>query len=332
MTIVFESILWVIFGIIIYHRKIVSSHVPTLLGKALYWIGVPIQIFALARTSNFEKIVWVPVAVTVLVLFLGLILSLLIIHKSGYQHINSHEKLLLALSSSDSEFSQGRVKQSFLPNIAAAKGSFIISSTLGSTGFIGLTLVPHFIDQTYWSWIALYGITHNILGSNGLGVLIATRYGYPRKQDNWWNQAKRIIFLPAPWAFAFGYWSQNLSFSSSMDTEISRGVSFVLPGAFILIGMQLRHVRNWHNLKTGFFSTLIKMVVVPIVTGLTLTMFGLEGDSRLVLVLMSGLPTAFSSVILAEAYDLDRNVAISSVVLSTLSLPLVIFLWVTLFR
>ena len=71
--------------------------------------------------------------------------------------------------------------------------------------------------------------------------------------------------------------------------------------------------QQWQNLKTGVFSTLIKMLILPGLTGLALTFLGFEGDGRLVLVLMSGMPTAFACVILAEAYDLNRNVAASGI-------------------
>jgi len=51
----------------------------------------------------------------------------------------------------------------------------------------------------------------------------------------------------------------------------------------------------------------------------------------LALVLMSGMPTAFANVILAEEYNLDRQIAASSILLSTVSLPLIIPLWLALF-
>ena len=64
MLIVFQSILWSVFGVIIYREKIVNADIPRLLGRALYWIGVPLQIFFLARQANFEQIAWLPPVVT----------------------------------------------------------------------------------------------------------------------------------------------------------------------------------------------------------------------------------------------------------------------------
>jgi hypothetical protein len=46
---------------------------------------------------------------------------------------------------------------------------------------------------------------------------------------------------------------------------------------------------------------------------------------------MSGMPTAFANIILAEEYDLDRQVAASSILVSTVILPLMIPFWLALF-
>ena len=57
----------------------------------------------------------------------------------------------------------------------------------------------------------------------------------------------------------------------------------------------------------------------------------LPAEARLALVLMSGMPTAFAGLILAEEYDLDRELTASSVALSTGALLITIPLWLTLF-
>ncbi|MCY7321717.1 MAG: AEC family transporter, partial [Phormidesmis sp. CAN_BIN36] len=57
------------------------------------------------------------------------------------------------------------------------------------------------------------------------------------------------------------------------------------------------------------------------------TLLGLSGDPRLSLVLMAGMPSAFASLILAEEYNLDRDLASSSIALSTIGLLLVIPVW-----
>ncbi len=70
---------------------------------------------------------------------------------------------------------------------------------------------------------------------------------------------------------------------------------------------------------------------MPGVVGIGTTLMGLDADSRLALVLMSGMPTAFAGLILAEEYDLNRELIASSIVLTSVMLLLLIPLWLMLF-
>ncbi len=49
------------------------------------------------------------------------------------------------------------------------------------------------------------------------------------------------------------------------------------------------------------------------------------------MVLMSGMPSAFAGLILAEEYNLDRDLIASSIIISTVLLLLMLPLWVLLF-
>ena len=345
MLIILQSILWSVFGVIIDRERIVSKNIPRLLGRALYWLGVPIQIFFLARRSNFEQIIWLPPLVTVLVLLMGLALALII--SRTFKLLLPRKLPILSLlktmfarnpiprlkisTNVESALVVRTIYQKLLPTTSSETGSFILASILGNTGFIGLALIPPLVDRDYWSWIVLYGVAHNILGSYGLGALIADYYSYSKTNNNWWERLQNLLFLPSLWAFAYGYISRDLDLPDLIETFVSQAVLLVVPGAFILIGMQLSKLQQWQNLRVGIFPALLKMLVLPGITGLLLTCFGMRGDSRLVLVLMSGMPTAFASIILTEAYNLDRNTAASSILLSTVSLPLVLLLWLSIF-
>ena len=387
MSIIFQSILWSIFGIIIHREGIFNANIPRLLGRALYWVGVPLQIFFLARNSNFEHIAWLPPVVTVLVLILGLALALLIprlfkqlffdeeilslqsLESLLYGANNTDHKAITAGIESESKASSSslthtlpalvstklaeseslsrallvtikynslatreKIRHSLpLPETDPGVGSFILASILCSTGFIDLVLIPPLVDFNYWSWIVLYGITHNILGSYGLGVFIADRYSRFKRPSNWLNRLQDLLFLPSLWAFTYGYLSRNLALPNLVEGIISKTILFVVPGAFILIGMQLSELQQWQNLRLGLFPSILKMLIIPGLTGLLLTCFGLHGDSRLVLVLMSSMPTAFASIILTEEYNLNRQIVASSVLLSTLFLPVIILFWLSIF-
>ncbi len=339
MLIILQSILWAIFGTILYREKIVDENLPRLLGRTLYWVGVPLQIFFLARKSNFDRVVWLPPLMTIAVILIGLLFTVFIV-ETLKQFIfaiiaklvpqNQIEGLFLSVGLSIPLSTRQFIDRA-TPENRKSTGSFVLASILGNTGFIGLALIPPFVDSNYWSWIVLYGLTHNVLGSYGLGVLIADHYSQSNKKNDWLNQLQGLLFLPSLWAFAYGYFGRDIPLPSIIETVVSKGVLFVVPGAFILIGMQLSKLQQWQNLSSGVIPATLKTLIIPGFAGLLLTLFGLGGDARLVLVLMSSMPTAFASIILAEEYDLDRQTAASSILLSTLALPIVIFVWLTVF-
>lgn len=340
MLIVLQSVLWSVVGVIIYRERIVNANISKLLSLFLYWVGVPLQIFFLARKSNFEQITWLPPIVTIVVLLFGLALALLTLSAAErfsfslgteITSLNQLKECLVKVESTTDLTIEKIYQQIPLPITDVGRGSFILASILGNTGFVGLTLIPPLVNQDYWSWIVLYGVAHNILGSYGLGVLVADQYSQVKTQNKWLNQLQNLLFLPSLWAFFYGYLSRNLPLPDLIEITISQAVLLVVPGAFILIGMQLSKLQKWQNLRWGIFPAIIKMIFIPGITGTILTFLGMKGDGCLVLVLMSGMPTAFASLILSEVYDLNQNVAASSILLSTVSLPLVLSLWLAIF-
>ncbi|WP_052055829.1 AEC family transporter [Myxosarcina sp. GI1] len=217
-------------------------------------------------------------------------------------------------------------------NSRTSKGSFVLASMLGNTGFIGLAVAPALVSQAYWSWIVIYGVAHNVLGSYGLGVLLANYYSHSNRQPNWRQQLGHIFLIPSLWAFIVGWLSKDLWLPNPIESGIQTSSLFVVPGAFLLIGMQLstiQQIASWHEVLS---STAIKIFILPLLAGLSLTLMGVSGDGRLALVLMSGMPTAFVNVILAEQYDLNRQIAASSILLSTVAFPLILPLWWLLFK
>jgi hypothetical protein len=86
-------------------------------------------------------------------------------------------------------------------------------------------------------------------------------------------------------------------------------------------------VKGWRSLERALLPALIKVALVPGLVGLGATYFGIMGDSRLLLVLMSGTPTGLSVLILAEVYNLDRELLASSIAITFMGLLLALPLW-----
>ncbi|MEZ2275314.1 MAG: hypothetical protein ACBR12_00115 [Microcoleus sp.] len=68
----------------------------------------------------------------------------------------------------------------------------------------------------------------------------------------------------------------------------------VIASALLLVGIRLRSIKKWQSFEMGLIPSLLKAIIVPMFIGLAASYCGLSGDPRLVLVLMSGTPTALS--------------------------------------
>jgi malate permease and related proteins len=304
--IIIASIFWTSLGLCLPRLNSFSSSFPKQLGKLLYWVGVPMQVFGLALAANFASAAWLPPTVTIVVLLLGLALAVICLY-----------------------FALKFLRRKSLRK-KAEQGSFVLSSILGNTGFIGMTVAPALVGQSSLSWILLYGITHNLVGSYGVGVVLANYFGNSNTEDNWWKHCQNIFRVPALWAFVCGCLLHRTPASVFLTPTMKILAIWVIPAVFLLLGMQLSQFRV-NNLRKAFLPAAIKMVALPALTGIGLTYLGLHGEARLGLVLMSGMPTAFANAILAEEYELDRQLAAGSILLSTLLLPLSIPLWLFLF-
>jgi hypothetical protein len=339
MSIIATSVFWTSLGILLFRFEFIPSTLPKRLGRGLYWVGVPLQILALAHRSDFSHAAWLPPLTTVIVLLLGLGLasfSLLILKlvTSRWSDVNREHFKLGKIPKYTTKNSQMTTEffSKVLPKHRSGQGSFVLASMLGNTGFVGLAIVPAFVDQAYLAWVVLYGVAHNLLGSYGIGVFLASYFGKSQQESNWWMQLRDLLSVPSLWAFAIGWYTRGIQFPTSIELGLQTCVLFVIPSSFLLIGMQLSQFQATKSLQSALVPTALKMLILPGIAGLGLTFLGLTGDARLALVLMSGMPAAFANVILAEEYNLDRQLAASSIVLSTVILPLTIPLWEALFK
>lgn len=307
-------ICWTGLGIV--SVRFLPSAFPRWLGRSLYWVGVPIEIFSLARQTTFDERAQLAPTLTIASLFLGLGL--------GWVSLQIWQRFR----------AQGESASEIQPLSPGLKGSLLLCSMLGNTGFIGLAIVPYFVISAQdLSWAVLYSVTQNVFGTYGLGVLVSSYYNHQTNATNrWWTQFKDLLSVPSLWGFALGSLTRSIPVAESVEAGLHASIWVVIPGAFILMGIRLSQIEGWQSLKLALLPAILKTIVMPAIVGMTITLMGMTGDSRLGLVLMSGMPCAFAGLILSEEYNLDRNLVASSIIVSTLIFLVMIPVWLYLFR
>lgn len=321
--------------------RFLPAALPRLLGRGLYWVGIPLEIFALARQTHFAEDTGLAPMYTVVSLGLGLGLGLagLTVVRSLTATIPVEAATELGVAPGPELLSPNQVVDLSLWSDTATmtwidkprQGSFVLASMLGNTGFVGLAIVPTLVSGPYLGWAVFYSVTQNVVGTYGLGVFIASWFGRGAHAQSRWQQLRDVVTVPSLWAFGLGSVSQVWAWSPPVDVALHQSVWLVIPVALVLMGLRLSQLQGWSSLQPALVPAILKVLVLPAIVGAVTLGAGLPRDAVLVLVLMSGMPSAFAGLILAEEYDLDRELAAASIALSTGGLLLTIPLWLLVF-
>ncbi len=288
--------------------KFLPESFPKLLGRSLYWVGVPCEIFALARQSGELTSTKIAPFLTAGAILFGLALG----------------AISLALSRRLME----------LPRLEdpSLQGSWLLCSMLGNTGFIGLSVVPFLVDAESVPWAVFYSVTQNVIGTYGIGVLVSSYYGRQMGTSRpWWELLKDLVTVPSLWGFFFGFTTRSISFPPLVETSLHGSVMVVIAGAFVLMGIRLSQIGGWQSLRLAAIPAVLKTMVMPGVVGLVTLLVDMPSQARLALVIMAGVPSAFAALILSEEYNLDRDLAASSIINSTVIFLVMIPVWVYFF-
>jgi predicted permease len=279
---------------------------PIYLGKFLFWVGAPIGIFGFLRRTNLSGPVWIAPIVSWTAILLGGGLAW------AWLKINQH---------------WGK-----LPKNVASKpnqGSFLLASMVGNTGYLGFPVTLALLGEKYFGWALFYDLLGSMIGTYSFGVALAARFGMGI--TSYKQVTIAVIKNPALWSLGFGLASRKVPLPDVVE-QILQIIAWTVIGlSLVLIGMRLSQLTSLRGLAQITVSLCIKMLLVPLVLGIALTMVGMTGSPRLVMVLQMSMPPAFATLILAEAYNLDRELAVTGIAIGCAGLFFTLPLWLWLF-
>ncbi|MDG2989923.1 AEC family transporter [Candidatus Synechococcus calcipolaris G9] len=208
-------------------------------------------------------------------------------------------------------------------------GSFILATMVGNTGFMGYPIAFSLVGAEHFSWALFYDLLGSLFISFIAGIALAASFSekvYSHKQRLW-----HILRNPTLWCLGLGLVLRQFS----LPQWFLQGLVTLAWGLLILglvyIGMCLgrsRQSRQWPQILP---CLTIKMILVPLIIGMGLTLLGVDPEPRLGIVLQSGMPPAFMTLVLSEVYDLDRPFIASVILVSFGFLVVLLPVWVFLF-
>ncbi|MEM9534239.1 MAG: AEC family transporter [Cyanobacteria bacterium P01_E01_bin.45] len=273
---------------------------PEPLGRFMFWVGVPVSLIGFMRQTDIP-----PIDLT-----LPLVVGTTLVVGWG------SACLLLAING-DRSWTQERL------------GSFKLAAMMGNTGYLGYPVCLAVVGNSMFGWALLYDLTGTILGTYGLGVWLASRHGRSRHLS-WQRLSLRLLQTPALWGFAFGAALKLVSFPLWLDRSLGGFAWAVVGLSLIIIGMRLAQLRRWNNLPDVAPAIAIKLLALPVAVGLLVQTMPLSPAVRLVLILQAGMPCAFSTLILAEEYRLDRDTSVTAIATSSIAFLLTLPIWLAI--
>ncbi|MEB3280321.1 MAG: AEC family transporter [Lyngbya sp.] len=299
---------WLIGGVLLgwILRLILPPFVPVWIGKFLFWVGVPIGIFVFLRQADLSGEIWLAPVVAWIAIVLGASLAWLWM---------SRKRRLSPVN--DTSWSR------------PTQGSFILSSMVGNTGYIGFPVILSLVGTQYFGWAVFYDGLGSAIGAYGLGVLLAARFGL--ETQNPWALMIVMFKNPALWSLGFSLLSRDVSLPNQVE-QILQFIAWGMIGlSLILMGMRLSQLSSWRYLKQASVSLSIKMLIVPLVMGTILSILGVEGSPLLIMVLLMATPPAFATLVLAEAFNLDRELTVTTLAVGSVALLVTLPLWLLIF-
>lgn len=302
--------------------------IPQRLGKFLFWVGVPLGIFAFLRQSDLSESLWIAPIVAWMAMLLGIGLAWGWMRLAGWR-VSPQQIKEMSGERSAMEAAVSVLQPTPEPLAKPAQGSFMLASMVGNTGYLGFPVSLALVGPSYFGWAIFYDTLGSTLGAYGLGVLIAARFG-----DGRFNRRQllhALVINPALWSFGLGLLSHNIPFPAPIETGLKGAGWCVVTIALLLIGMRLSKLRSWRRLSPAVVGLSIKMAIVPLVLGTGLSILGLPEPIHLVLVLQMAMPPAFATLVLAEAYDLDRELTVTALAMGSIGLLVTLPVWLVLF-
>jgi len=288
---------WVGLGLLLGYR--LPQKVPFYLGKFLFWAGAHLSIAVFMRQADLSASVLVAPLVCWVALALGAGLAWIWIgRRSDLQ-------------------------------LKPTQGSFLLAAMVGNTGYLGYPVTLALAGTQYFGWAVFYDTLGSTLGAYGLGVVLAAYFGKGSQSQG--ALLKALVQNPALWSFGLGLGLRLIHFPRAIEEGLRTAAWFVIALSLILIGMRLSQIKSWRNLRQASVTLCIKMLIVPLLLGLLLPLFGVTGLPLLVIVLQMAMPPAFATLVIAEAYDLDRDLTVTTLALGAVLLLAMLPLWLWLF-
>jgi predicted permease len=196
--------------------------------------------------------------------------------------------------------------------------SFMLTVMFSNSGNFALPVILFAFGREGLAHASIYFVTSAVMIYT-VGVFIAVHGGH-----GFQKAMSGIIRVPSLYALAIAF--IFLVTRTAIPTAIMRPVGMLsdaaIPMMLLVLGMQLKRATFPERPAAVMIAVALSLLVAPVV-GMTLsTVLGMTGIARSVAIVVSAMPAAVVTTVLALEFDLDSAFVTSVVFVSTLLSPL----------
>lgn len=204
--------------------------------------------------------------------------------------------------------------------------TIILATSLMNTGFIGYPVSLGVFGNEGFLNALFYDLSTSILVVS-YGIVLAKEFSGDRRQVI----IDTVTFVPL-WAmiFAFIFNIFDIQLFYVAEKILEYFAQATIPLIMLAIGLSLDygHIKNY--LSDSLVVAVFKLVVSPLIVFILLLLVNIKGVTFNTAILEAGMSTAGNALVLAVAYDLDKDMMASiiftNVVLSLFTLTIIISL------
>ncbi|MBD2189343.1 AEC family transporter [Pseudanabaena mucicola] len=322
---------WNLLGYIL--GKLLPKSFTTYLGKVLLFFGVPISIISFLRQADLSG--WIIIAPTTAwaAILVGAGLAWIWIDLGLSDE--RFRKLSRGITTKEQRFQSSPNMEASVEQetswSGATQGSFLLAMTLGNTAFMGYPISLALVGPQYFAWSLFYDLIGSTIAAYSVGVALASRYGSMSSGKKPPNPFLSMAKTPALWSLPIGLGMRFVPLPTIVSSGMNTIAWTTVTLSLVMIGMQLSQLKTLRNIKKALTCLSIKMLLTPLVVGTGLMFFGVTGEPRMAMVLQMAMPPAFSTLVIAQAYNLDRDLTVTTLAFGVVLLLFTIPIWLWLF-
>ncbi len=208
------------------------------------------------------------------------------------------------------------------------RANLMIGSFCLNAGNFGLSLVGFAFNQEVLSRAVIVYIA-NIATNYSLGTFIAS-HGHQSLSKS----LASVIRTPAVWSLVIALLIAN--FHIPMPLVVTRSIdslgSAALPLMLVLLGLELGQFGTFGQFHLVTTGVVIRLLCSPFIAFGIGYVLGMTGPALIAFVVQASMPTAVLTIIFTTEFNLERDLALNLIMVSTLLSPITLSVLIYLFQ